>query len=67
MPTYIANRTTWLSHENRMVKEGEQFVTTFPDVDGKPMRIGDNLTLVEESAPEKPAKAPKVKQTDDLV
>lgn len=65
MPTYIANRKTWISHESRMVVEGDRFTTTFPDVNGKPMRITDNLTLVEE--PEKPAKAAKTKPTDDLV
>lgn len=53
MPKYIANRDTWLSHENRLVKAGDEFTTTFPKVkvDGKEvdMKLGDNLELVKES------------------
>lgn len=49
MPNYIARRRTWLSHENRMVDEGEKFSTTFPLVGGKPMRLSDNVDLVSGS------------------
>jgi len=45
MPEYIAKRDTWISHENRPVKAGEKFTTEFPKVDGKPMRLGDNIEL----------------------
>jgi hypothetical protein len=52
MPKYIATRDTLLAHENRVVKAGEQFETTFPKakVDGKEvdMRLGDNIELVKE-------------------
>lgn len=43
MAKYIATRRTWLSHECRQVEEGEIFETTFPSVNGKPMRLSDNL------------------------
>lgn len=50
MPSkYIAHRRTWLSHESRYVEPGERFETTFP----AGMRLGDNLELIEEKAPEK--------------
>lgn len=58
MPKYIAKRDTWLSHESRMVREGDEFSTVFPEVDGKPMRLSDNLELVKEKA-DKPEKADK--------
>lgn len=47
MARYIALRDTWLSHECRLVKEGQEFDTTFPDC----MRIGDNLEVVEAEKP----------------
>ncbi|BCB27054.1 hypothetical protein SKTS_19400 [Sulfurimicrobium lacus] len=47
MPDYIAHRDTWLSHENRKVSAGEEFSTVFPDVNGKPMRLSDNIELVK--------------------
>lgn len=58
MPKYIAKRDTWLSHESRMVREGDEFSTVFPEVDGKPMRLSDNLELVKEKA-DKPEKSDK--------
>lgn len=48
MARYKALRDTLLSHECRVVKSGEAFTTTFPDVGGKPMRLGDNLELLED-------------------
>lgn len=48
MPEYIAKRDTWLSHENREIKGGTKFTTTFPKApDGKPMRLGENLVLAK--------------------
>lgn len=48
---YIAVADTWLSHECRQVKAGEEFSTEFPQVKvgGKlvDMRLGDNIRLVE--------------------
>ena len=61
MPRYIALRDTLISHECRVVKEGQEFATTFPEG----MKLGDNLQLVED---EKPAPKGKAKAaTDDLV
>jgi len=61
MPRYIALRDTLISHECRVVKEGQEFTTTFPEG----MKLGDNLQLVED---EKPAPKGKAKAaTDDLV
>lgn len=55
MPKYRALRDTWLSHECRLVKAGDEFTTTFPTVkvDGKEveMRLSDNLELVEGEKP----------------
>lgn len=54
MPKYRAKRDTWLSHECRTVKEGEQFETDFPKVKNHKgeevgeMKLSDNLELVEE-------------------
>jgi hypothetical protein len=47
MPDYIALQTTWLSHECREVKEGERFTTVFPDVNGKPVKLGSNIELAK--------------------
>lgn len=47
MPKYTAVRDTWLSHECRLVKAGETFVTDFPKVGGKPMALSDNLMLAK--------------------
>jgi len=55
MARYRALAKTWLSHLNRMVQDGEEFETEFPLVDGKPMRLGANLELIE---PEQVAPAP---------
>ena len=61
MPRYIALRDTLISHECRVVKEGQEFTTAFPEG----MKLGDNLQLVED---EKPAPKGKAKAaTDDLV
>lgn len=49
MAKYIATAKTWLSHECRMVEEGEEFETTFPKApDGKDMRLGSNLMLAKD-------------------
>lgn len=48
MATYKAIVDTWLSHECRTVKAGTVFETEFPEIkEGVPMKIGDNLELVE--------------------
>jgi hypothetical protein len=46
MPKYIALRETLISHECRIVKEGEEFETTFPEG----MKLSDNLKLVKAPA-----------------
>jgi len=43
MGQYRANTKIWLSHENRMVHEGDVFETTFPDG----MQLGENLTQLD--------------------
>lgn len=54
MAKYKALRDTWLSHENRIVKAGEEFETTFPDATdarGKsigPMKLSANIEPVVE-------------------
>lgn len=51
MPKYISDVDRWLSHENREVKAGEEFETTFPaGPGGKPMQLGDSLHLVKGAA-----------------
>lgn len=57
MPKYTAVRDTWLSHECRLVKAGETFVTDFPKVGGKPMALSDNLMLAKVEKVEKEVKA----------
>ena len=48
MAKYRALRDTWLSHECRTVKEGDEFETTFPlGPDGKAMRLGENLEEIK--------------------
>lgn len=58
MPKYISQVDRWISHENRTVKAGEEFETEFPlGPDGKPMRLGETLKLVEEDKPRKRGKS----------
>lgn len=64
MPHYLAQTTTWLSHENRMVKAGERFETTFPKIKGQPMRLSSNIELLPDE-PVKPAKTGKSTKGDD--
>lgn len=47
MAKYLCNTDTWISHESRMVKAGQEFETSFPSFNGKPMRLGPNLTLID--------------------
>ena len=48
MPKYVSDVDRWLSHENREVKAGEEFETTFPaGPGGKAMELGDSLHLIE--------------------
>jgi len=61
MPRYIALRDTWLSHECRLVKEGQEFTTEFPEG----MKLSGNLQLVEDEKPV--AKGKKGPAPDDLV
>lgn len=54
---YLAVADTWLSHECRLVKAGQEFETDFPVAPGgKPMRLGANL---KELAPETKGKGRK--------
>jgi hypothetical protein len=67
MPKYIARRDTLLAHENRVVKAGEEFTTTFPKVknhEGKEVEItlADNIELVDEKAAAK--SKPKAKDAE---
>lgn len=55
MPKYVALKTMLLAHESRVVKEGEEFITDFPLVKGEPMRLGENIRLIEEPEPDEPA------------
>jgi len=61
MPRYEALRDTWLGHENRLVRAGEQFETVFPQVkvEGKlvDMRLGENLQLVPDEPPAAPSRS----------
>ena len=43
MAKYIAVRDTLIAHENRIVREGEEFETTFPPT----MHLCDNLIEVK--------------------
>lgn len=68
MPRYIAHSDTWLSHECRMVKAGNEFETTFPKAKNAKgeeveMRLGANLSLVEEEK----AKGGRARGGDSLV
>lgn len=57
MPKYKTTVNRWISHECREVLAGEEFETEFPNgPDGKPMRLGPTLTLVEEEKARKPQK-----------
>jgi len=63
MPRYLSTVDRWISHESRSVKADEEFETEFPlGPDGKPMNLGDTLTLIEPAAPKG-----KPKKSDDLV
>ena len=60
MPKYKTTVDRWLSHECRLVRAGDEFVTEFPQVKGKngkltPMDLGDNL--VEVKGGKQPAKS----------
>ena len=61
MARYIALRDTLIAHECRVVKEGQEFETTFP----AGMKIGDNLQVIEDDKPA--AKNQKATASDDLV
>jgi len=50
MALYVATQKVWISHQCRMVDEGEEFEATFPDG----MVLSGNIKLVD-----KPAKAKK--------
>lgn len=53
MAKYIAKRDTWLSHECRLVKEGQEFDTEFP----KGMKLGSNIEPVKAKEDKKPSDA----------
>lgn len=68
MAKYRALSDIWLGHENRLVRSGETFDTTFPLIDGKPMRIGSNLEILQDTPAEGRAKKGKaiVQDTDSV-
>jgi hypothetical protein len=43
MAKYIATRPLWLSHECRLVGEGEEFEAVFPEG----MKLSDNIKLLD--------------------
>lgn len=55
MARYLATRDTWLSHECRLVKAGEEFDAEFP----AHMKLGENLALVQEGGSLKAVKPGK--------
>lgn len=62
MPKYIAVHDTWLSHECRKVKAGEEFETTFP----AGMKLGENIAPAGgKKAAAKPAGDDKKDAEDD--
>lgn len=68
MAKYLAKRDIWISHDSRLVREGEEFETVFPTVNGQPMRLGDSLELIPDVQEGKaPARARRVQSGDDLV
>lgn len=69
MPKYLAISDTWLSHENRLVKAGDEFETTFPNgPDGKAMRLSSNLKLLKATGKtDKTAEAPAEEAEQPLV
>jgi hypothetical protein len=63
MPKYITDIDRWISHENRVVKAGEEFETEFPPgPGGKPMRLSETLREV----PTKKGGKPEPKPGGDL-
>lgn len=70
MPRYRTDVDRWLSHENRLVRAGEEFETAFPKgPNGKAMELGETLHLVK-AAPAKGGKGGSEKPDaadDDLV
>lgn len=54
MPKYRTDVDRWISHESRMVREGEVFETEFPSgPDGKPMRLSDTLHEIKDEPPKR--------------
>lgn len=63
MPRYITEQDLWLSHENRMVKAGEEFETEFP----KAIKLGRNVRVVAEGGAKKAAKEPAGKDSAETL
>lgn len=61
MPKFSVLRDTYISHIGKLVKAGDVVDFEIPEIDGKPMRIGDNLELIED----KPAKGKAKKDAGD--
>lgn len=57
MPRYLVKRSTWISHQGLLAREGETVEIDWP-AGAEPKRLGENLELVE---PDKPARAGKAK------
>lgn len=55
MPRYLIKRDTWISHQGKLVREGETVDINWPP-GTEPQKLGTNMELVE---PEKAAKAGK--------
>lgn len=58
MPRFNVLRDTFISHIGKLAKVGDVVEFDLPEVDGKPMRIADNLELIEDP------KTKKAKKTD---
>lgn len=53
MPTYKVLRDTWISHEGRLVREGETVKVDWPK-GCAPAKLGSNLELVKGEKAEAP-------------
>lgn len=59
MPRFNVLRDTFISHIGKLVKAGDVVEFELPEVDGKPMRIADNLELIEDVSTKAKTKAKK--------
>lgn len=62
MAKYLCVKDTWLSHECRLVKAGDEFEAEFP----KGMKLGENLKIVTGGS-KKPAVTAGTSETEPEV